>query len=237
MGRSAPASTTDSGPDTAGAVAAFYERIIFPSRSAHPGYARLLPPAPGERLGDFGCGQSIFHAALRDYEPAPVFLDRSENALRTIEYGARLRGDLYALPLQGASFDRIFCIGVLHHLPERAPVWSEIARVLRPAGRLVLGVYAPGSLQARLRRLYEANASTAWRGLVFRATETLVGLRYVGRDKAPGEVRLRTRDFLEVPFAQYTPPSVYEREAAAAGLRRVEATRLAGMNILVFERA
>jgi SAM-dependent methyltransferase len=222
--------------DTVAAVAEFYERIIFPSRSAHPGYARLLPSAPGERLGDFGCGQSIFHAALRDYEPAPVFLDRSENALRTIEYGARVRGDLFHLPLGSATFDRIFCIGVLHHLPERGPVWREIARVLRPGGKLVLGVYAPGSLQSRLRRMYESSPSAAWRGVVFRTTEALVGLRYLGRNAAPGEVRLRTRDFLEVPFAQYVAPGVYEQEAAACALRRVEAMRLAGMNLLVFER-
>jgi SAM-dependent methyltransferase len=196
----------------------------------HTGYARPTG-APGERPATSAAANPS-HAALRDYEPAPVFLDRSENALRTIEYGARLRGDLYALPLQGASFDRIFCIGVLHHLPERAPVWREIARVLRPGGRLVLGVYAPGSLQSRLRRLYRrtppppgAGSCSGHRDAGGHATSVATTARRGAADATSSRCRrpvhpgrgLRTRSG--------------GRRATA---RR--ATRLAGMNILVFER-
>jgi hypothetical protein len=97
--------------------------------------------------------------------------------------------------------------------------------------------YAPGSLQARLRRLYEANASTAWRGLVFRATETLVGLRYV---RPRQSARRGAASHPRLPRGAVRPvhPALGLRtRGSGRRLRRVEATRLAGMNILVFERA
>ena len=224
---------------TSRAVAEFYDQLVFPSRGAHPAYAELLPGRTGERIGEFGCGQSLFYDALREYDPSPVFLDISMNALRTIDYGLRLRADLARLPFRAAVFDRILCIGVLHHLPERAPSFREIARVLRPGGRLILGVYAPGSLQSVLRRLYEASRAGAWRRLVFRGTSLLIGARYrmSGRPLSAGDVDRRARDILEVPYVRYAPAREYVEEVVASGFRAGESSRIAGMNILRFERS
>lgn len=221
---------------TTEAVAGFYEQLVFPSRGSHPEYQALLPQAPGERVADFGCGQSIFHDALRGYEPPAVFLDRSASALQTIEHGGRVRADLRALPFPSRTFDRIFCIGVLHHLPERDAVLREVARVLRPGGKFVLGVYAPGSLQARLRGAYDASAGRPWRPLVFQLTRALVALRYARSGVGGTDVDLRTRDFLDVPYVQYSPPELYEGEAARAGLRAAGRRRIAAMNVLELVR-
>jgi SAM-dependent methyltransferase len=234
----APAAARDPVPASR-AVAEFYDRLVFPSRGAHPAYAELLPDQAGERIGEFGCGQSLFYDALREYSPSPVFLDTSMNALRTIDYGFRLRADLARLPFRAAVFDRILCIGVLHHLPERAPSFCEIARVLRPGGRLVLGVYAPGSLQSVLRRLYEASHARAWRRLLFHGTSLLIATRYrmSGRPLPAGDVERRARDILEVPFVRYAPAREYVEEVVASGIPAGQASRIAGMNILQFERS
>ncbi len=224
---------------TARAVAEFYDRLVFPSRGAHAAYADLLPRGSGERIGEFGCGQSLFHEALRDHTPPPIFLDVSMNALRTIEYGHRVRADLAGLPFKSGLFDWILCIGVLHHLPERAPALREIARVLRPGGRLVLGVYSPKSIQSLLRRLHDASAIRAWRQLLFHGTSLLIRARYrgEGRPLDAEDVRRRTRDLLEVPYVRYVPAEDYVREARAAGLRPVGGGRIAAMNILHLERS
>jgi len=41
------------------------------------------------------------------------------------------------LPFEDGSFDAVICIDAVNHLPDRAEVFSEWARVLRPGGRLV----------------------------------------------------------------------------------------------------
>jgi SAM-dependent methyltransferase len=50
------------------------------------------------------------------------------------------------LPFADNSFDIVFSHGVLHHIPEIGRAQSEIARVVKPDGRLVAMLYAKWSL-------------------------------------------------------------------------------------------
>jgi ubiquinone/menaquinone biosynthesis C-methylase UbiE len=50
------------------------------------------------------------------------------------------------LPFGDDSFDIVFSHGVLHHIPEIEKAESEIHRVLRPDGRLIVMLYAKWSL-------------------------------------------------------------------------------------------
>lgn len=43
-----------------------------------------------------------------------------------------------AIPLSTGSVDLVVCLGVLHHIPNATYVFSEMARVLRPGGTMVL---------------------------------------------------------------------------------------------------
>jgi SAM-dependent methyltransferase len=226
------------GEDLAGRVAGFYRQLSFPSRTSHPEYERLLPAVHGEVLADFGSGVSIFHEGLRGYEPAPVFLDISREALRAIEYGRRVQADLHDVPFPDATFHRILCIGVLHHLPRPERPLGEIARVLRPDGTLVLGVYAPGTLPAVLRALHDGSKLPAWRHVVFRLTRTMLRLRYrlAGRPIGRSDADARARDFLHVPFVRYVAATEYRRLAAAAGLVEIAAQRLSAMNIITYRK-
>ena len=51
-----------------------------------------------------------------------------------------------SLPFDDNSFDIVFSHGVLHHIPDIEIAQSEIARVLRPDGKLVAMLYAKWSL-------------------------------------------------------------------------------------------
>lgn len=53
-------------------------------------------------------------------------------------------GDVLALPFQPASFDSVWCIAVLHHLPTHASMLHalrEFKKVLKPGGLLMLTVW------------------------------------------------------------------------------------------------
>jgi SAM-dependent methyltransferase len=219
-------------------VADFYDKLVFPSRSSHPQYRDLLPGKSGERVGDFGCGQSLFYDTLQGYSPSPIFVDISRNVLGTIDHGHRICADLRHLPFRTACYDRIFCIGVLHHLPEREDVFRELARVILPGGNLFLGVYAPGTLNGRLRRLHDASGSRLWRKFVSGLTSFLIQVRHLmrGRVLSLDDVQKRAADFLEVPFVHYADPLEYVAEAEPMGLRSNGVRRISAMNIIEFKR-
>ena len=47
-------------------------------------------------------------------------------------------GDACALPFDDASFDRIFCVEAMFHFSSRRRFFSEVWRVLKPGGRVVI---------------------------------------------------------------------------------------------------
>jgi SAM-dependent methyltransferase len=92
-----------------------------------------------------------------------------------------VRGDLTALPVPDASVDRVMASEVLEHIPDDAAAFAEIARVLRPGGRIVVTVprYGPERLCWALSDAYHANEGghiRIYRGDVLRTRLTAAGL-------------------------------------------------------------
>ncbi len=96
---------------------------------------RALAPACAQLSGDLldlGSGNSPYKSLLTGIERyVPYDLDRSNKGLQVI-------GAATLLPFANASFDSVLCTQVLEHVVHPATVVAEIARVLRPQGRLVL---------------------------------------------------------------------------------------------------
>jgi SAM-dependent methyltransferase len=70
-----------------------------------------------------------------------------------------VRGDLLALPVPDASVDRVIASEVLEHIPDDAAAMAEIARVLKPGGRVAVTVprYGPERICWALSDTYHAN--------------------------------------------------------------------------------
>ena len=83
---------------------------------------------------------------------------RARLELRGLPYSSLGQGSVLDLPFADNTFDLLFSHGVLHHVPEIHLAQSEMHRVLRPAGELVIMLYARWSLNyivsiALIRRL------------------------------------------------------------------------------------
>jgi SAM-dependent methyltransferase len=79
-------------------------------------------------------------------------------AIRNLPYERLEQGSVTSLPFADDSFEIVYSHGVLHHVPEIERAQSEIARVLRPNGTLVVMLYAKYSVNylasiAVIRRL------------------------------------------------------------------------------------
>ncbi|WP_328992637.1 methyltransferase domain-containing protein [Kribbella sp. NBC_01245] len=103
-----------------------------------------LAPKPGEFALDVGSGTGEDTVALYaitgravGVEPSPGL--RAEAAQRAgqgeVEY---VEGDATDLPYDDATFDVIRCERVLQHVGEPARAVAEMARVLKPGGRIAL---------------------------------------------------------------------------------------------------
>ena len=108
--------------------------------------ARLVDTPPGSRVLDAGAGGGFLSEMLARRGFNVVATDLGFDSLHRA--GHRLNnlglpvscvlGDLYRLPFEDASFDAAVSSEVLEHLETPASALSELARVIRPGGILVV---------------------------------------------------------------------------------------------------
>ena len=103
---------------------------------------------------EIGCGTGV-HARLLaeagatlsaiDLTPTAIELTRRRLELAGLTADVR-EADAESLPYADGSFDFVWSWGVIHHSESTERVLSEIARVLRPGGRVALMVYHRNSI-------------------------------------------------------------------------------------------
>jgi SAM-dependent methyltransferase len=115
--------------------------------------ARIPRPEAGARLLDVGAAYGFALDEARRAGWMTTGLEISAPAARhasTIASGRVVVADAVAAPFASDCFDAVTLWDVLEHLPEPHAIVSEMARLLRPGGRLVLSTGDVGSLAARL---------------------------------------------------------------------------------------
>jgi len=127
-----------------------------------------LDPAPGERVLEIGPGTGYYtldlagwvgpEGALDIFDIQQEMLDHTMQRVgeRGLGNVTPTRGDAQALPFEDASVDAVVLTTVLGEIPDQDAALREIARVLRPGGRLVVGEVlgdphytSPGALRER----------------------------------------------------------------------------------------
>ncbi|MQA31961.1 class I SAM-dependent methyltransferase [Modestobacter roseus] len=135
----------------------------------------LLDVGPGMRVLDLGCGEGrhAFEAFRRGASVLAIDWGASEVAttrtwLHAIAAAGEApagasaevtRADLRALPVPDASVDRVIASEVLEHIADDRAAIAEIARVLKPGGRVAVTVprYGPERVCWALSDEYHAN--------------------------------------------------------------------------------
>ena len=128
---------------------------------------RVLNPPPGTTFLDAGCGSCAHSVRLARRGFNVHAVDFSESALAMAQdyvsskqLRERItlgRESLLELSFPDDTFDYVLCWGVLMHIPEVERAVSELARIIKPGGTLVVSEGNKASLEAvglrSLRRL------------------------------------------------------------------------------------
>lgn len=144
----------------------------------------LIGDTAGERVLEVGCGEGALAislqrrgAAVTAVDPSWSMIASARDHARRADCGlalAQARGE--QLPFGADGFDLVLAKTVLCFVDDGQPFVSEMARVLRPGGRLVIGELNRWSSWAAQRRIRAWLGSRLWRQGRFRTAGELRSL-------------------------------------------------------------
>ncbi len=175
-----------------------YRRSVLKRRKLHE-LTRALGETEGFRCLDLGSDNGVVSLVLRRRGGSWASADLTEEATQAIR---GLVGDdvhlidAASLPFREGEFDRVVVVDMLEHVKDEAAFVSELIRITRPGGRLI--VNTPHLKQTALRRFRHAIGQTDEKHGHLRAGYTAVRLEeLLGTDFALESHRTYSRFFSE----------------------------------------
>ena len=99
---------------------------------------RHLAPAEGDRILEVGCGRGFVTARVQRLSPRTQGVDVNPEAVRHGVADNLRAMSATRLDFPDASFDKVYSFHTIEHVAELGRALAEMARVLRPGGRLML---------------------------------------------------------------------------------------------------
>ena len=129
-------------------------------------YALLALLDPKLTVGDLGCGTGQVSELLAPHVAKVIAVDGSTDmvqaARRRLKGATHVdirRGDMEALPIDDGQLDVAVLTLVLHHVPEPVRALTEVNRVLKPGGRVLMVDMLPHD-----REEYQHQMGHVWLG-------------------------------------------------------------------------
>ena len=99
---------------------------------------KYLKPNRGEKILDLGCSRGFYVREMENYTDGVIGVDISESSLREAVTSKVRYGDIMNLNFDDSSFDKIYSLHTIEHIPNLKQFFSEVARVLKPEGIAII---------------------------------------------------------------------------------------------------
>ncbi len=99
---------------------------------------KYLKPKAGEAILDLGCSRGFYVKAMEAYTDGVVGVDISETSLKGAVSSRVRYGDITNLEFDDASFDKVYSLHTVEHIPNIQLFFTETARVLKPGGLAII---------------------------------------------------------------------------------------------------
>jgi ubiquinone/menaquinone biosynthesis C-methylase UbiE len=127
---------------------------------------RLLAPSPGMRLLEVGCGRGHLLRRVQDQGIDAIGIDVNPEAAAAAVTRNVLSMSATDLEFPDGSFDQVYSMHAIEHIPDAGAALGEMSRVVRPGGSVML-VYPAEPM----RGLYAVPSAVILYGNPFRAGE------------------------------------------------------------------
>jgi len=171
---------------------------------------------------DIGCGLGAVDELLVTHHGAervvgidldPALIAKMEDRIRRAGLAERIRGVRVqpgALPFPGASFDVVFSKDALVQIPDKAAVFAEVRRVLRPGGRFIASDWLRGGVgeySAEMLEFFRLEGIAYNMATLEQSAQFLRAARFTGvevRDRHEWYLALATQELasMEGPWKQ-----------------------------------
>lgn len=143
-------------------------------RAERSSFVRMLDAAISydARIAEVGCGtgqMSLYLARgdrmviAADICRASLSLGRAAADRLGIKRVCFVETDVHHPGLRAQAFDIVYCSGVLHHTPDPGAAFAPVARLAKPGGLVILGLYnSYARLPHRLRRIAALASGGRW---------------------------------------------------------------------------
>ena len=130
--------------------------LHVPDDAVETALLKLIGTRPFQSMLDLGTGTGRLLEILAPYYTRGVGIDLSREMLAVarvnldragVTHAQVRQGDIYAAQVERNAFDVVTMHQVLHYLDDPARAVQEAARMLRPAGRLIVVNFAPHALE------------------------------------------------------------------------------------------
>ena len=143
---------------------------------------KMLEPAHGETILDAGCGTGVFTGDLLSAGARVVGLELSLPMLQRAGWKLRqssfrmVQGDMTCLPFAHDAFDKTISLTALEFIDDARAAISELFRVTKPGGRILVATLNSLSPWARRRQAAAKQGHPLFRHAIFRSSDQLKAL-------------------------------------------------------------
>ena len=144
----------------------------------------MFLPCKNHRVLDVGCGTGNFSIKLARLGCRVTGIDLSGKMLAVARRKAKQqapditfkRMDVYSLEFPDGYFDDVFSMAAFEFITEPRRAYSEMFRVLKPGGRLLIGTINPESKWGAMYKNEEFQRNSVFKHASFITMKELIGL-------------------------------------------------------------